>query len=402
VLVTFLVSLVLVKGKSHTPENCARNWEKVGCFHDDIGGKNGRVYPYELVNHRDPTNPAWDGHLIDWNKWNQSLHVLACKCAEKAKSLNYQFFGLQFYGECWSGPTSKFFRDGVSQKCIGNDYKPCVKNAETECIGGPFTNFIYKIVEPSPDVPVDGGWSQWSSWTACSRSCNGGWKYRHRSCVNPEPENGGRMCKGSHMNQSNCNIDLCEPECSSKMDIGLILDASTSVTRKNWDETLEFVKKFSKDFKIGPDNVRFGIIRFAWFPSFQFSLSDPRYWSKANFEKKVSTIQYTYGGTRTDRAIKMAEQQMFCKDCKLRSDAHKVLLVVTDGKASMMSAPMSEATRQLKKDGVTIIAIGVGHAIDPDELSEIATDENHVFTMNGYQYLDDPVNRLVKITCVRK
>merc|ERR1712212_1176233 len=116
VLGAVLISLVGVAGKA-PPENCARNWEKVGCFHDDIGAKNGRVYPFELVNHRDPTNPKWDGHLLDWNNWNQSLHSLACKCAEKASDLNYQFFGLQFYGECWSGPTSKFFRDGVSKKC---------------------------------------------------------------------------------------------------------------------------------------------------------------------------------------------------------------------------------------------------------------------------------------------
>ena len=57
------------------PENCARNWEKVGCFHDDIFGKDGRVYPHELVNHRDPLNPSWDGHILDWYAMPQSIHA---------------------------------------------------------------------------------------------------------------------------------------------------------------------------------------------------------------------------------------------------------------------------------------------------------------------------------------
>ena len=48
-----------------------------------------------------------------------------------------------------------------------------------------------------------------------------------------------------------------------------------------------------------------------------------------------------------------------------------------------------------------IIAIGIGNGIDPDELSEIATDENHVVTLSGYKYLDDPINKLLKLTCVR-
>jgi len=261
---------------------------------------------------------------------------------------------------------------------------------------------MYKLVEPKKDAAVDGGWSDWSQWTACSKSCNGGLRLRHRSCNNPAPSNGGKKCPGQHIGREACNEEECEKECSSKMDIGIILDASSSVTKKNWDETLEFVKKYAKDFKLGPNNVRFGIIRFSWFPSLQFSISDPKYWNKSSFERKVSTLKYTYGGTRTDRAIKMAEEQMFCAHCKVRPDAHKVLLVLTDGKASMMSAPMSEVTKNMKKNGVKIVAIGVGKSVDTDELNDIATDEKHVFTMHSYQYLDDPVNRLIKVTCFRK
>lgn len=60
-------------------------------------------------------------------------------------------FGLQFFGECWSGKDALYLfnRDGAADQkdCIGIDYNPCDNNAETECIGKAFRNYIYKIDE---------------------------------------------------------------------------------------------------------------------------------------------------------------------------------------------------------------------------------------------------------------
>ena len=35
-------------------------------------------------------------------------------------------------------------------------------------------------------LPIDGGWSEWSSYTNCSRECGGGLQYRQRKCDNPK------------------------------------------------------------------------------------------------------------------------------------------------------------------------------------------------------------------------
>ena len=32
---------------------------------------------------------------------------------------------------------------------------------------------------------TDGGWTEWSNYTTCSRSCDGGVRYRERTCTNP-------------------------------------------------------------------------------------------------------------------------------------------------------------------------------------------------------------------------
>ena len=72
------------------------------------------------------------------------IFSLACACAEKAKEKGYEYFGLQFFGECWSGPSLEPDRDGLSTNCIGNNYKPCDDSSDTECIGKAFTNYVYK------------------------------------------------------------------------------------------------------------------------------------------------------------------------------------------------------------------------------------------------------------------
>ncbi len=59
---------------------------------------------------------------------------------------------------------------------------------------------------------VDGGWSEWSEWTPCSKSCDGGTTVRNRSCDSPLPGNGGRQCIGAPVQEKVCNTGRCPGE----------------------------------------------------------------------------------------------------------------------------------------------------------------------------------------------
>lgn len=42
---------------------------------------------------------------------------------------------------------------------------------------------------------MDGNWSSWSAYgTECSVTCGGGVHRRFRTCTNPSPEEGGKLC----------------------------------------------------------------------------------------------------------------------------------------------------------------------------------------------------------------
>jgi len=51
---------------------------------------------------------------------------------------------------------------------------------------------------------VHGGWTAWSSWSACSQSCGMAVKTQQRTCGNPAPAHGGRVCVGHDRNEIYC------------------------------------------------------------------------------------------------------------------------------------------------------------------------------------------------------
>ena len=74
-----------------------------------------------------------------------------------------------------------------------------------------FANTVYIAVHTA-DPPVDGGWSDWTQWTECSASCDGGTRERTRECNNPPPAYDGQDCDGDNIETEDCNEEECPSE----------------------------------------------------------------------------------------------------------------------------------------------------------------------------------------------
>ncbi|XP_042238762.1 A disintegrin and metalloproteinase with thrombospondin motifs 3-like [Homarus americanus] len=57
--------------------------------------------------------------------------------------------------------------------------------------------------------PQDGGWSTWSQWGPCSRTCGTGVAFRTRACDHPPPAWGGRRCRGKREEWKVCGVEEC-------------------------------------------------------------------------------------------------------------------------------------------------------------------------------------------------
>ncbi|XP_053120701.1 SCO-spondin-like [Hemicordylus capensis] len=67
-----------------------------------------------------------------------------------------------------------------------------------------------------PPCARSGAWGQWSPWTGCTISCGGGMRSRMRACDSPAPQGGGDYCEGAPTQVEACHLDPCPAlDCSS-------------------------------------------------------------------------------------------------------------------------------------------------------------------------------------------
>ncbi|KAJ8010539.1 hypothetical protein DPEC_G00076130 [Dallia pectoralis] len=57
--------------------------------------------------------------------------------------------------------------------------------------------------------PVHCGWSSWTPWSSCSRTCDVGVRRRYRSGTNPVAAFGGSVCRGDRMGMDTCSLEPC-------------------------------------------------------------------------------------------------------------------------------------------------------------------------------------------------
>lgn len=80
------------------------------------------------------------------------------------------------------------------------------------CVGSERTEMYCSNLPPCPEPkqpPVDGAWGPWGAYSECSAKCGGGFRIRRRKCDDPAPQNSGLECNGCHMEYEMCNTHAC-------------------------------------------------------------------------------------------------------------------------------------------------------------------------------------------------
>ncbi|KAJ7340116.1 hypothetical protein OS493_002842 [Desmophyllum pertusum] len=124
--------------------NCEVPYKARGCYKDSPA----RVFKEQVLNERDPKSKVYGGRRIDWTDWNNYMQGFACRCAKIVKDKGWKVFGLQFYGECWSGAPGTYDLDSMAptpaESCVADNYKKCGK-FDRNCIGKQWKNFVYEL-----------------------------------------------------------------------------------------------------------------------------------------------------------------------------------------------------------------------------------------------------------------
>ena len=64
--------------------------------------------------------------------------------------------------------------------------------------------------------------------------------------------------------------------------------------------------------------------------------------------------------------------------------------------------PLDIASKRIKDKGVEVFALGVGSSVNVDQLRQIASSNDNVFTSPGFEQLVDVVKPIVEKSCPSK
>ncbi|KAM6936028.1 LOW QUALITY PROTEIN: collagen alpha-6(VI) chain [Lycodopsis pacificus] len=168
---------------------------------------------------------------------------------------------------------------------------------------------------------------------------------------------------------------------TDEADIFFLIDHSGSIYPKDFKDMKTFIIEFLHTFRIGPQHVRVGVVKYADSADLEFDLTTHS--DAKKLEKAVEDIRQIGGGTETGRALEFMSPHF---DRAMATRGHKVpeyLVVITDGKSS---DEVKVPAEKLRAQGVIVYAIGVKKA-DAVELGEIAGDPKRTFFVNNFDAL---------------
>lgn len=171
------------------------------------------------------------------------------------------------------------------------------------------------------------------------------------------------------------------------------MDDSRSIINEEFSDMQKFIIEFLHTFRIGPDHVRMGLVKYSNSPSLEFDLT--QHSDAKTMEKVVKDIIHKGGGTNTGKALSSMKGHF--ENAK-KSRGYKVseyLIVITDGKSQdKVKIPAEE----LRTQDVIIYAIGVKSS-NHSELNDIAGDPKRKFFVDSFDALKTIKNNIVRQIC---
>ena len=149
------------------------------------------------------------------------------------------------------------------------------------------------------------------------------------------------------------------------------------------------------------DGVNIGVVTFSYYARLTIKLSD--YKDTDSFIQGTKNIPLMNSQTYIDRALIWARTRLFTERNGDRKDVPNILILLTDGKQTQSvyaTSPIVQADL-LRKNGVTILTIGIGRFVNEIELARIAGGpENLILASSFDELLSGPtLKNLLGKTC---
>lgn len=182
----------------------------------------------------------------------------------------------------------------------------------------------------------------------------------------------------------------------SLLDLAFIIDTSSSISQADFEAAKKFITDVISFFDLSSGNTRVALITYASEARVRLNWVTSR--PQSSVSATIHGLTYESGGTETAAALDLARTNLFNH---ARSNAVKVLVLVTDG-ASHDRIDTNHAAEQLHNAGdILVLAVGVGAETNLDELHTIASNPacKHTFQVAAYDQINAIKDEIQQITC---
>ena len=107
----------------------------------------------------------------------------------------------------------------------------------------------------------------------------------------------------------------------------MLVDSSGSISKKNWRKTKTFVLEIIKEFEVSEKGTHVGIVVYSSKPKLHMKFNDFQggYINHLNYAKRAATMPHQRGFTFIDKALVMADAQLFTTENGMRKNVQKVM-----------------------------------------------------------------------------
>ena len=116
--------------------------------------------------------------------------------------------------------------------------------------------------------------------------------------------------------------------CNIVADVAFIVDSSGSIGRRNWAKMLEFIKEMVKAFNVGADKTHIAVVAYSTNAEVAFkfdALTGPSV-TEEGYGRLIDRIRFQRGFTFIDKALRLANKEVFTTAAGMRPELPQVLL----------------------------------------------------------------------------
>lgn len=177
------------------------------------------------------------------------------------------------------------------------------------------------------------------------------------------------------------------------------MDASESMTEDDFEKQKSFVTKVAESFHMAPKTTQFALVTYSSSAKLHIRFRD--HLNQDTFNKVVKQLPFAAGGTRFDKALKLAAEDVFTTESGARAGVPKVMIILTDGRQSQDydAIPLQEAVLPLHQMSVQIHAVAIGSQVNRAELRKLVRNEEDIFSIKDFDTLVNKSRQLASKTC---